>query len=95
MSGRYTHEKAVGAHSPDAIHESHQPEEMSAGRYATTRVTTLKPPMHKAPNPIRLLRMLSGKQWLFFLVGFVAWVCTPSSSEEETQTDVGTDVGCL
>jgi MFS transporter, SHS family, lactate transporter len=25
------------------------------------------------PNPIRLLRMLNGQQWLFFLVGFLGW----------------------
>lgn len=69
-------EKVAATHVPDAaIHESHHPEEMSAGRYAATRITTLKPPMHKAPNPIRLLRMLTGRQWLFFLVGFIAWVC--------------------
>ena len=31
---------------------------MSGGRYAATRLTTLRPPMAKAPNPFRLLRML-------------------------------------
>lgn len=46
---------------------------MTIGEYASTRLTTLKPPMHHAPNPFRLLGMLSGKQWLFFLVGFLAW----------------------
>lgn len=46
---------------------------MSAGKYAATRVTTLKPPLAKAPNPIRLLRLLNTQQWLFFLVAFVAW----------------------
>lgn len=55
--------------------ESQSPEEKSVGEYCRTRVSTLKPPMHKAPNPITLLRMLNGKQWLFFLVGFIAWVC--------------------
>lgn len=56
--------------------EHHVPqheEEMSAGRYFATRFSTLKPPMHKAPNPISLLRMLSGRQWAFFAIGFVAW----------------------
>lgn len=48
-------------------------EHMSAGRYAATRITTLKPPMAKAPNPITLLRMVNGEQWLNWLVGFVAW----------------------
>jgi hypothetical protein len=58
-----------------AIHESHEPEKMSVGRYIATRLPTLKPPMHKAPNPITLIRMLNTKQWMFFLVGFLAWVC--------------------
>lgn len=29
--------------------------------------------MAKAPNPIRLLRLLSFQQWMFFLVAFIAW----------------------
>jgi SHS family lactate transporter-like MFS transporter len=72
-------EKVAGAqHIPDvapapALHESHHPEKISAGKYAATRISTLKPPMNKAPNPFKLLAMLSGKQWLFFLVGFIAW----------------------
>jgi SHS family lactate transporter-like MFS transporter len=67
-------EKVAGAsHIPD-VPESHAPPKMTAGQYAATRITTLKPPMNKAPNPFRLLAMLSGKHWLFFLVGFFAWV---------------------
>ncbi|MCJ1309549.1 hypothetical protein MMC25_003209 [Agyrium rufum] len=46
---------------------------MSAGEYMRTRLPSLKPPMNKPPNPIRLLRMLNTQQWLFFLVGFVGW----------------------
>lgn len=61
----------------EGLRESPAPPEMSIGQYAATRFSTLKPPMHKAPNPFRLLAMLSGKQWLFFLVGFLAWVCVP------------------
>ncbi|KAK6600316.1 H+ symporter family protein [Botrytis cinerea] len=53
--------------------ESESPQKMSIGEYCRTRVSTLKPPMHKAPNPFKLLAMLNGKQWLFFLVAFVAW----------------------
>ena len=56
-------------------HESHTPTKITARRYALTRFSTLKPPMHGAPNPIRLLMMLNGKQWTFFLIGFLAWVC--------------------
>ena len=48
-------------------------EHMSIGRYIATRVTTLKPPMHKAPNPIKLLTLLNFQQWMFFLVAFLAW----------------------
>ena len=46
---------------------------MSVGRYLATRVPTLKPPMHKAPNPFKLLAMLNFQQWMFFLVAFFAW----------------------
>ena len=49
------------------------PQHMSIGRYLGTRFSTLKPPMHGVPNPIRLLRMLNTQQWLFFLVGFIGW----------------------
>ncbi|KAF2028349.1 sugar transporter family protein [Setomelanomma holmii] len=48
-------------------------EKISAGRYAATRLTTLKPAKDKVPNPITLLRMLNLQQWLFFLVAFFAW----------------------
>jgi len=69
-----SNEKVADAtHVPEAL-ESPTPHEMTIGEYASTRLTTLKPPMHHAPNPFRLLGMLSGKQWLFFLVGFLAWV---------------------
>lgn len=48
-------------------------EHMSVGRYLATRLPTLKPPMHKAPNPFKLLAMLNFQQWMFFLVAFSAW----------------------
>jgi SHS family lactate transporter-like MFS transporter len=48
-------------------------ERMSAGRYLATRITTLKPAMHKVQNPIALLRLLNLQQWMFFLVAFFAW----------------------
>lgn len=53
--------------------EASQPEHMSAGSYLFTRLSTLKPPMTKAPNPIKLVRLLNLQQWLFFLVAFFAW----------------------
>ncbi|OAL32644.1 hypothetical protein AYO20_07802 [Fonsecaea nubica] len=46
---------------------------MSPGKYAATRLSTLKPPMAKAPNPFKLLAMLNTQQWLFFLVAFFGW----------------------
>lgn len=55
--------------SDDAMAHEH----MGLGRYLATRLPTLKPPMAKAPNPIKLLAMLNLQQWLFFLVAFIAW----------------------
>jgi hypothetical protein len=43
-------------------------EKMSVGRYLATRVTTLVPPMNKAPNPFKALMLLNKQQWLFFFV---------------------------
>jgi MFS transporter, SHS family, lactate transporter len=62
------HESSVDADPVDPT-EMH----MSAGKYLATRISTLRPPMAKAPNPITLLRMLNLQQWLFFLVAFIAW----------------------
>lgn len=45
----------------------------SIGRYAATRLSTLKPAMAKVQNPIALLRLLNLQQWMFFLVAFFAW----------------------
>lgn len=47
--------------------------DMGIVQYFATRIPTLKPPMAKAPNPIRLLGMLSSQQWMFFLVAFLGW----------------------
>lgn len=47
---------------------------MTAREYLASRITSLKPPMTKAPNPIRLIRMLTLRQWAFFGVAFWAWV---------------------
>jgi hypothetical protein len=62
-------------HSNNGVPESPAPHQMSAKEYALTRLSTLRPPMHHAPNPIRLLMTLNTKQWMFFLVAFLAWVC--------------------
>jgi len=47
---------------------------MSPGEYLATRISSLKPPMLKAPNPIRLIMLVKGRQWAFFFVAFIAWV---------------------
>ena len=57
----------------DPPFETAKRQKMSAGRYIATRLSTLKPPMKKAPNPFKLVAMLNLQQWLFFLVGFFAW----------------------
>jgi SHS family lactate transporter-like MFS transporter len=67
--------------------ESREPETMTIGKYAATRFSTLKPPMLQVDNPIRLLGMLTGKQWLFFLVGFLAWVCSICSTHSFQRLD--------
>lgn len=43
-------------------------EPMGITRYLLTRLSTLKPPMNPAPNPIKALLLLNTEQWLFFLV---------------------------
>ncbi|KAM0414149.1 hypothetical protein ACHAPD_007393 [Fusarium lateritium] len=48
-------------------------EGMTPGQYAATRFSSLKPPMHNVPNPIKLLRMLNSQQWAFFFIAFAAW----------------------
>jgi SHS family lactate transporter-like MFS transporter len=62
---KYPPERQEYAHAP--AHE------ISAGRYAATRISTLKPAKDSVPNPLTLLRMLNLQQWLFFLVAFFAW----------------------
>lgn len=49
------------------------PEHLTVGKYLATRISTLRPPMNRAPSPIKLLRLLNQQQWLFFLVAFLAW----------------------
>lgn len=54
--------------------DRHEDTNMSVGEYARTRISTLKPPMTSVQNPIPLFRMLTGKQWAFFLCALSAWV---------------------
>ncbi|PNS16764.1 Carboxylic acid transporter [Sphaceloma murrayae] len=46
---------------------------MSPVKYLATRFSTLKPPMNKVDNPIKLLRTLNKQQWVFFAIAFCAW----------------------
>ncbi|CAK7210913.1 Carboxylic acid transporter [Sporothrix curviconia] len=46
---------------------------MTTGQYLGSRFSTLKPAMGSAPNPIRLIRKITGRQWAFFFVAFFAW----------------------
>ncbi|KAL8965113.1 MAG: hypothetical protein Q9183_004020 [Haloplaca sp. 2 TL-2023] len=55
--------------SDDAPPESR----MGIGRYLATRLSTLKPPMAKAPNPLKVLALLNLQQRLFFLCASIAW----------------------
>lgn len=64
--GNYAHDEFGTGHM-------HSHANMSVGRYIATRIPTLKPPMAKVPNPIRLVRLLNFQQWMFFLVAFLAW----------------------
>ncbi|TDH69647.1 uncharacterized protein CCR75_009282 [Bremia lactucae] len=41
--------------------------------YCKTRLTTLKPPLKKTENPLKVLALLDRMQWLQFLVSFIAW----------------------
>ncbi|OKL55350.1 hypothetical protein UA08_09332 [Talaromyces atroroseus] len=62
--------KETGAQPPAHIENE---KNMSIGRYLATRVTTLVPPMNRAPNPFKALMLLNKQQWLFFLVAFCGW----------------------
>lgn len=47
---------------------------MSVATYLKTRITTLKPPMHVMPNPIKLMLGIDARGWSFFFVAWWAWV---------------------
>ena len=65
-------EKDVRSNSP-VSNDPNRDQHMTASRYVATRISSLKPPMEKAANPIALLRLLNFQQWMFFLVAFIAW----------------------
>ena len=82
-------------HAPAYDEEELSNNRMSAGKYLATRITTLKPPMEKAPNPFKLLGLLNRQQWLFFLVAFIAWTWDAFDffTVSLTVTDLAEDFG--
>ncbi|KAH6989282.1 sugar transporter family protein [Ilyonectria sp. MPI-CAGE-AT-0026] len=82
----------MGHHEYDtkAPHEG-----MTPGEYVSSRISTLKPPMTHVPNPIKLLRMLSGQQWAFFFIAFAAWTWDAFDffTVSLTVTDLAEDFG--
>ncbi|KAF7558909.1 hypothetical protein G7046_g5246 [Stylonectria norvegica] len=88
----------MGQHEYDS---SAPHDHMTSKQYIATRVSSLKPPMLHLTNPIKLLRMLSGQQWAFFAVAFMAWtwdafdffsvsltVTSLSKSFDKSKTDI-------
>jgi len=69
----YDRDKMRDSRDDSPTYKPPEAAKMSAGTYIATRIPTLKPPMNKAPNPFKLLAMLNFQQWMFFLVGFLAW----------------------
>lgn len=47
---------------------------MSAGHYLATRISSLRPPMAKVENPLRIIALVNRQQWLFFLVS-ILYIC--------------------
>ena len=43
------------------------------GRYALSRVPSLKPPRAQLDNPYKVLKQLDKHQWSMFAVGFAGW----------------------
>ncbi|KAK2740953.1 hypothetical protein FQN57_005957 [Myotisia sp. PD_48] len=66
-------EEAVPVHGTDPGPGTVDKKHGSVSRYLSTRFSSLKPPMHKPPNPIAVLALPNLQQWLFFLVAFLAW----------------------
>lgn len=84
-------------YATDAVGGGQPPPEpqMSVKQYALTRFSTLKPPMRKTPNPIRILMLLNGKQWLFFLLAFSAWVGRIPGYHRRITANSAADLGRL
>ncbi|KAG8783293.1 hypothetical protein FRC15_005470 [Serendipita sp. 397] len=62
----------MGRHLDDDFMD-HDDSKMTVKEYLSTRISTLKPPMKRPPNPIKVLGSLSKMNWLMFLLAFLGW----------------------
>ncbi|KAG9040567.1 hypothetical protein FS842_002986, partial [Serendipita sp. 407] len=62
----------TGRHLDDDF-MGHDDNKMTVKEYLSTRISTLKPPMHRPPNPIKVLGSLSKMNWMMFLLAFLGW----------------------
>ncbi|KAK7741727.1 Carboxylic acid transporter [Cytospora paraplurivora] len=76
------HEKPIAEHGPPSYAPQNSINQvgdepphhgMSTSKYIATRFSSLRPPLTKLPNPIKLILHLNGHQWAFFGVAFFAW----------------------
>jgi len=44
-----------------------------APTFAKNQFISLKPPREPIENPIRVVRLLTGRQWAYFFLGFFGW----------------------
>lgn len=73
MADHHEVEKGVVRDASPNLQESPDHHDMSIREYCTTRLSSLKPPMHSVENPFKLLAMLNARQWSFFAIAFFAW----------------------
>ncbi|KIM32985.1 hypothetical protein M408DRAFT_326659 [Serendipita vermifera MAFF 305830] len=48
-------------------------QQMSVSEYLRTRIPTLKPPLDRPPNPIKVIKSLTFMNWMMFLCAFLGW----------------------
>lgn len=73
MAGSYDNQADQGGAENLAVRD----EPIGLKQYLSTRLSTLKPPMNKAPNPFSALLLLNRQQWLFVTVSFMGWPSFP------------------
>jgi SHS family lactate transporter-like MFS transporter len=71
-SASHVRNDELSSHDMSSTYEDSS-KHVSFAQYLSTRLPTLRPPMHKTDNPFKLLASLSRQQWLFFLVGWLGW----------------------